>query len=61
MELLGLTWADVDFDKQAIRVRAQLSRETGKRKELLIAGVRPLACVTPFLHHRGGGGSRPGC
>jgi integrase len=28
MELLGLTWADVDFEANAIRVRFQLSRAT---------------------------------
>ncbi len=50
MELLGLTWADVSFDKQAIRVRAQLSRETGERKELKTgAKARRTIHVPPFL------------
>jgi integrase len=34
MELLGLTWADVDFDRGVMTVRAQLSRITGERKPL---------------------------
>ena len=31
-ELLGLTWADVDFDAGVVRVRKQLGRD-GKRVE----------------------------
>jgi integrase len=34
MELLGLTWGDVDFDRGVVAVRAQLSRITGERKPL---------------------------
>jgi integrase len=32
MELLGLTWGDVDFDRGVVTVRAQLSRISGDRK-----------------------------
>jgi len=33
-ETLGLTWADVDFERGVIRIRAQLSRQSGQRKTL---------------------------
>jgi len=37
MELLGLKWADVDFEAQTIRIREQLSRK-GIRKALKTYG-----------------------
>jgi len=49
MELLGLTWADVDFETQTIRVREQLSR-SGGRKALKTKGKgRRDVDVPPFL------------
>ena len=35
MELLGLTWADVEFNAQKIRVRQQLSRKPGAGRKAL--------------------------
>ena len=38
-ELLGLTWADVDFTRQVLHVHKQMARN-GKRKELKTAAAR---------------------
>lgn len=38
-ELMGLTWEDVDFDKQVVRVRHQMSR-TGQRVSLKTDAAR---------------------
>ena len=47
-ELLGLTWADVDFRGGALRVRSQMGRD-GKRRPLKTAAARREVILMPQL------------
>jgi integrase len=51
-ELLGLTWGDVDFDRQVIRVRYQMSRKGNKRVLLKTeTGRREVIVMGEVAHH----------
>lgn len=49
MELLGLTWGDLDFVANVVRVRAQLSRINGERKPLKTGAARRDVILTPSI------------
>jgi integrase len=49
MELLGLTWADLDFERGVVKVRAQLSRITGERKPLKTGAAKREVPLTPSI------------
>jgi len=50
-ELLGLKWEDVDFDRQVIRVRYQMSRKGNKRVLLKSeSGRREVILMTEVAH-----------
>jgi integrase len=47
-ELLGLTWGDVDFEHQVLRVHHQMARD-GKRKQLKTPAARRDVVLMPEL------------
>lgn len=51
-ELLGLTWEDVDFDRQVIRVRYQMSRKGNKRVLLKSESGRREVILMGAVAHR---------
>ena len=51
MELLGLTWGDVDFNRGVVTVRAQLSRITSERKPLKTEAAKREVPLTASIAH----------